>query len=184
MAAQLRRLAIRKPARAAIGELTAANCKPRDDMTTLDKRIWVGALNATGVAYVCLAALDVLTQGFYDGLVAVLFMAAVAVLALSWIVLPMGALLGIWLPRFVARRSYWSSLGVGVAIGVGVSLTVTALLLWPDIDYATSRHTVLSKSAFFGRDLWCGFWLSLICIVWLGAWALVCRKRLMHENPS
>jgi hypothetical protein len=153
-------------------------------MTTLDKRIGVGALNAAGIAYVCLAVLDVLTQGFYDGLLGVLFMPAFAIIFLSWIVLPMGALLGICLPHFVARRSRWSSLGVGAAIGLGVSLVVTALLLWPDIDYATSRHTVLSESSFFGRDLWCGFWLSLICIVWLGAWALVCRQRLTHENPS
>jgi hypothetical protein len=153
-------------------------------MTKLDTRIGGGALNGAGAAFVCLAVLDVLTQGVYDGLLGVLFMAAFAVLGLSWIVMPMGALVGIWLPHFVARRSPRSSLGIGAGIGLGVSLVVMALLLWPDIDYATSRYTVLWESAFFRRDLWCGFWLSLICIFWVGAWAVVSSRRLTHESPS
>jgi hypothetical protein len=153
-------------------------------MTKLDKRIAGGALNGAGAAFVCLTVLVAVTEGLYDGLLGVLFTAAFAVLALSWIVMPMGALLGIWLSHFVARRSPRSSLGIGAGIGLGVSFVVMGLILWPDIDYATSRHTVLWESAFFRRDLWCSFWLSLICIFWVGAWAVVSNRRMTHESPS
>ena len=151
-------------------------------ITTLDKRIGIGVLNAAGAACVCVVVWGRLVEGAYDGLLRRLIAPPLEACLLGLLVISLGALLGIWLPRMVAQRRPRSAFLVGAVLGLEIGLIGSALWMWPDINYAISRHMAISGGTSIHHNLWCCLSLNGICILWLGIWAWVSNRRATCQD--
>ena len=109
-------------------------------------------------------------------LLEVSFWAAYAVLVSSWFVLPLGAVLGIAMPKIVRDCSSKSALLRGALVGIGVA-AMAALLTSVTMEWSaiTGAATIVDQEGWqraVVRNFAINFAsMSLVCSVVVGVWA-------------
>jgi hypothetical protein len=156
-------------------------------MTTLGKQIVAGALLAVSGAFVW--ALFSFSYWFvkshnpgetvFSGVV----FAGYAVFVASWFVLPIGAVIGVTLPRVIERCSPRNALLRGAVLGI-VAAIVAAILTSILMEWATitGQATIVDREAWW-RSVTRRFFfdlltMSCVCALWVGVWAARWSRRM------
>lgn len=132
-------------------------------MTTHSRTSLWGIANAIGAAFVwalLVIGYDWRGKDWFPGIPSA---AALAVLAAIWYVVPLGALVGLALPRLVKNHSGWQAFLRGAGVGLIVAC-ITALLLSQGDEQSFLADMVT---------------MFPVCAIWLGVWAArMTRKRI------
>jgi hypothetical protein len=152
-------------------------------MTPLGKRIVSGAFIAASGAFVWAIPVFLWTNRSYsDWLWSAPLSAGYSVVITSWFVLPIGGIIGAVMPFVVRNCSRRLAVARGCMLGLCVGLiaaTLTTLMMeWPSLSGQT---TIVNLEAWWQsvRQLFFSYAASmcLVCVVWVGAWALRWSKR-------
>ncbi len=154
------------------------------------RRLLSGTLLGLFAAYVwaVLILLFYASQEQWLGL-GVLGVAAYAVAMATWLVLPMGAVIGYIFPPQViniASTCLFNRVAVtGLACGLTASLCTAAIEMWPNL---TGRAVIIDHAAWqkheflrFGLNFASMSMVSCFC---LGAWALIIRKQEAEQGGA
>jgi len=160
-------------------------------MTSIGWRIVVGAFIAASAAFVW-ALLSFTwserhsSDWYYSPLVA-----GYAVLVASWFVLPIGGILGAFMPMVIRgcsrRRAFIRGFFLGICAGLFAAILMMVLIEWPDIS---GQAAIVDRVAWWqsvrGQFLGCLATMTPICAVWVGVWALLWSRRVWsnHQSPE
>jgi hypothetical protein len=162
-------------------------------MTSLGKRVMAGALITACGAYVW-AFLIFGWWGWSEShgaekVLGLFFIPAYALLITSWFVLPMGGIIGAFMPSVVrsctSRQAFIRGFILGICASLVAALLTMVLLEWPFI----SGHAT-KVDPYWWPDVSRQFLLYLltmapICGLWVGVWALRWSKRVWpNQSPE
>ena len=158
-------------------------------MSSLLERIAIGALSAVGAAFVW-GILNSTFYGWREGwILSVPLAAGYAVLLTSWFALPLGAVLGGVMPGIVSRCSRREAFVRGALLGLCTAVTAALLTsVFEEWPYISGRATIVNHEALWRviahRFLLNLVTMTLVCTVWVGAWAARWSGRCTTSNPA
>lgn len=167
----------------------------RFKLTSLTERMVKGAWMAMIGACLCglgchfyLVAYAWPYAHFLEKLLRAIFTPFYFALLSSWFAFPIGALLGVWLPRRVKQSKPWASFGFGFTVGAAIG-TLAVLIYLGTVDMRLTDHGVFGQrlkswemSAQYAAAYF-SFAVIPISALWVGVWAWLWNRRLNME-PS
>ncbi len=162
-------------------------------MTSLGKRVMAGAFIAACGAYVW----AFLIFGWWDWsesqgaerILGLFFIPAYALLITSWFVLPMGGIIGAFMPFVVhgcmSRQAFIRGFILGICSSLVAALLTMVLLEWPIISGQATKVDPYWWPDVRRQFLDYLLTMAPICGLWVGVWALRWSKRVWpNQSPE
>lgn len=111
------------------------------------------------------------------------------ILTSSWFVLPLGGLLGVWMPRLIERSRSWVSFAFGSILGALIGCAAVLIYLVPITFHTmdsgiTGQQLELVQNSIFQSAFRNMVTIIPFAAVWVGLWAVRSGRHLSHESAA